>query len=87
VNTRSDTTVSVDVTGEEWDECPERSIPMRKGPPMVILLALLIVLLVAGLGFTFHLLWILAGVLFVLWLIGFVIGRGEGAGSRHFYNW
>ena len=54
---------------------------------MLVLLALLIVLLVAGLGFTFHLLWILAGVLLVLWVIGFAIGRGEGAGSRHFYNW
>ena len=54
---------------------------------MLVLLALLIVLLVAGLGFTFHVLWILAGVLLVLWVVGFVIGRGEGAGSRHFYNW
>ena len=54
---------------------------------MLVLLALLIVLLVAGLGFTFHVMWILAGVLLVLWVVGFVIGRGEGAGSRHFYNW
>jgi len=54
---------------------------------MVVLLALLLVLLVFGLGFTFHALWILAGVLLVLWIVGFIIGRGEGAGSRHFYNW
>ena len=54
---------------------------------MVVVLALLIVLLAFGLGFTFHLLWILAGVLLVLWLIGFAIGRGENSGSRHFYNW
>jgi len=54
---------------------------------MVVLLALLIVLIVAGLGFTFHVLWILAGVLLVLWVVGFVIGRGEGAGNRHFFNW
>jgi len=54
---------------------------------MLVLLALLVVILVAGLGFTFHLLWILAGVPLVLWVIGFVIGRGEGAGNRRFYNW
>ena len=54
---------------------------------MVVLLALLIVLLVFGLGFAVHVLWILAGVLLVLWLIGFAIGRGEGAGSRRFYRW
>ncbi len=54
---------------------------------MLVVLALLIVLLVAGLGFTFHLLWILAGVLLVLWLIGFAMGRGERAGDRHFFNW
>ena len=54
---------------------------------MIVLLALLIVVLFAGLGFAVHALWILAGVLLVLWLIGFVVGRGEGAGSRHFYRW
>ena len=54
---------------------------------MVVLLALLIVLLVAGLGFTFHLLWILAGILLLLWVVGFAIGRGENAGSRRFFNW
>jgi hypothetical protein len=54
---------------------------------MVVVLALLVVLIVAGLGFTFHVLWILAGVLLVLWLIGFAIGRGENAGSRRFFNW
>ena len=30
----------------------------------------------------------LAAVLFfVLWLVGYAIGRGEGAGRHHFYNW
>ena len=52
---------------------------------MVILLALLLVLIFAGLGFTLHVLWIVAGVLLVLWLIGFVLGRGEGAGRHGFY--
>jgi hypothetical protein len=54
---------------------------------MVILVAFLLVLLFAGLGFALHFLWIVAAVLLVLWLIGFVVGRGEGAGSRHFYRW
>jgi hypothetical protein len=52
-----------------------------------LLLAFLVVLLFAGLGFALHFLWIIAAVLLVLWLIGLVIGRGEGAGSNHFYRW
>jgi hypothetical protein len=54
---------------------------------MVILLALLLVLLFFGLGFTLHALWVVAVVLFALWVIGFAIGRGEGAGSHRFYRW
>ena len=54
---------------------------------MVVLLALLLVIVFAGLGFAVHVLWVLAAVLLVLWLIGFAVGRGENAGSRHFYRW
>lgn len=54
---------------------------------MLLLVALIIVLLFAGLGFALHVLWIVAVVLLVLWLIGFVIGRGEGAGRHKFYKW
>ena len=54
---------------------------------MVILLAFLIVLLFAGLGFALHFLWIVAAILLVLCLVGFAVGRGEGAGSRRFYRW
>ena len=54
---------------------------------MVILLALLIVMLFFGLGFTAHLLFFVAAVFFVLWLAGFMIGRGENAGRHHFYRW
>lgn len=54
---------------------------------MVLVLALLIVLLFAGLGFALHVLWIIAAVLLVLWLIGLVVGRGESAGSHRFYRW
>ncbi len=54
---------------------------------MLILLALLLVLLFAGLGFAIHLLWIVAVVLFVLWLVGLLLGRGEGSGRHRFYRW
>ncbi len=54
---------------------------------MVLILALLIVLIVFGLGFTVHFLWIIAAVLLVLWLAGMAIGRGESAGSHRFYRW
>jgi hypothetical protein len=54
---------------------------------MVILLALLLVIVFAGLGFALHVLWIVAAVLLVLWLLGFVVGRGEGAGRHKFYRW
>lgn len=54
---------------------------------MVILLALLLVFIFFGLGFAVHLLWIIAAVLLVLWVVGYAIGRGEGAGSRRFYHW
>jgi hypothetical protein len=54
---------------------------------MVLLLAFLLVLLFFGLGFALHLLWIVAIVLLVLWLVGFAVGRGESAGSHRFYRW
>jgi hypothetical protein len=54
---------------------------------MVLVLALLLVLVLFGAGFALHLLWIAAAVFLVLWLVGFAIGRGEGAGSHRFYRW
>ncbi len=54
---------------------------------MLILLALLLVFLFFGLGFLTHLLWIAAVLLFVFWIVGFAIGRGESAGARRFYRW
>lgn len=54
---------------------------------MLLLLALLaIVVLFFGLGFVIHLLWIVAVVFFVLWLVGYAIGRGERAGRRHRFD-
>lgn len=54
---------------------------------MVLILALLLVLVLFGTGFAVHLLWVAAAVFLVLWLVGFAIGRGEGAGSHRFYRW
>jgi hypothetical protein len=59
----------------------------KKGMPMILLLALLLVLLFAGVGFAVHFLWIVAVIFFVLWLVGFALGRGEGAGRHRFYRW
>jgi hypothetical protein len=54
---------------------------------MFLILALLLVLLFFGVGFAIHLLWIAAVVLFVVWLVGAALGRGESAGRHHFYRW
>jgi hypothetical protein len=54
---------------------------------MLLLFALLIVVLFLGLGFVAHLLWILAIIFFVLWFVGFALGRGENSGRHHFYRW
>jgi hypothetical protein len=54
---------------------------------MLLLLLLLVVLLFGAFGFAVHLLWFLAVVFFVLWVIGYALGRGESAGRHHFYRW
>lgn len=54
---------------------------------MIILLAFLLVLLFAGVGFAVHFLWFIAAVFFIFWLIGLAVGRGESAGHHHFYRW
>jgi hypothetical protein len=53
----------------------------------LILLVLLLALLFGGLGFAAHVLWFVAVVLFVFWLIGFGLGRGARAGSRGWHRW
>jgi hypothetical protein len=54
---------------------------------MLLILALLLVLLLFGAGFALHLLWIVAVIFAVVWLVGFAIGRGENAGAHRFYRW
>lgn len=54
---------------------------------MLIVLLLMFVLLFFGFGFAAHVLWFVAAVLFVVWLVGFVLGRGESSGRHGFYRW
>ncbi|MHB8438887.1 MAG: hydrophobic protein [Acidimicrobiales bacterium] len=54
----------------------------------VILLVLLLALLLGGLGFAVHLLWIVAAIVFIAWVLGFGLARGEVAGGRaRWYRW
>jgi hypothetical protein len=62
-------------------------VAIEAGGFMILSLAFLLVLLFFGLGFALHALWIVAVVLLILWLVGYAVGRGEGAGRRHFYRW
>ena len=43
----------------------------------IFLLVLLLALIFAGAGFALHILWIVAVVLFVAWLVGLVPGVGR----------
>jgi hypothetical protein len=54
----------------------------------IILLVLLLALVFGGLGFAIHALWIVAVVVFIAWIIGFGMARGEGAGGKaRWYRW
>lgn len=43
----------------------------------LILVVLLLALVFAGLGFAIHVLWIIAVILFAVWLVGFALGKGR----------
>ena len=56
----------------------------------VILVALLVVLILFGLGFALHVLWWLALAALVIWLFGFFLRVGETIARprrRRWYNW
>ena len=63
----------------------------RRGSPVpVILVGLLIVLILSGLGFAVHVLWWLALVALVMWLLGFFLRVGETIARpprRRWYYW
>ncbi|MGN6794823.1 MAG: hydrophobic protein [Streptosporangiaceae bacterium] len=48
----------------------------------IILLALLIILILFGLGFALHVLWWIAIIALALWLLGFLFRAGSTAGPR-----
>jgi hypothetical protein len=50
----------------------------------LVLLVLLLALLFGGLGFVSSVFWIVAGVLLVLWILGFLMRGAEGA---RWYRW
>ncbi len=56
----------------------------KKGLRMGLILGvLLLVLILGGLGFAIHVLWIIAVIAFLVWLIGFFVSGAE----RRWYHW
>ncbi len=53
----------------------------------IVLVALLIILIVGGLGFALHVLWWVALVALVIWLLGFVVRVGETVGRPRRRSW
>ncbi len=50
-----------------------------------LLLVLLLAVILGGAGFALHLLWIIAAVVLVVWLLGFLFRSASGAGR--WYRW
>ncbi len=55
----------------------------------LIIAVLLIALILGGLGFAVHMLWWIALIVLVIWLLGFALrGAGAAGGSRRrWYRW
>ncbi len=53
----------------------------------IILLVLLLALILGGLGFAIHILWWIALIVLVIWLIGFAVRMGEGGSRGRWYRW
>jgi hypothetical protein len=51
----------------------------------IILAVLLLALLLGGAGFAVHALWIIAGIVLVVWALGFLVRTAEGGGR--WYRW
>jgi hypothetical protein len=53
-----------------------------------LILLLLLVLIVFGVGFVLKWLWIIAVILLIVWLLGFVFRAGGSMGARkRWYRW
>jgi hypothetical protein len=72
---------------------PERGYSGNPGPQEVrdmvpILLVLLLVLILFGVGFAVEVLWYVALVVLVLWLLGFLVrGTSASGGRGRWYRW
>lgn len=49
---------------------------------LLLILAILLIVILFGVGFSLHILWIAAVVLLVLFLLGFLFRGAESGGSR-----
>ncbi len=56
---------------------------------LLIVAVLLLALILGGLGFAVHVLWWIALVILVIWLLGFLLRTAEGGGRRRgrWYRW
>ncbi|MBO0916207.1 hydrophobic protein [Streptomyces laculatispora] len=52
-----------------------------------LLIVLLVVLALFGAGFALNLLWWIAAIVLAVWLLGFVMRSGSGAGRGRWYRW
>src|SRR5215469_17426160 len=53
----------------------------------LILLVLLLALLLGGLGFAVHILWWIALIVLIIWVLGFLVRAGEGGSRSRWYRW
>jgi len=53
---------------------------------LAVLAVFLLALLLFGLGFALHVLWWIAIIVLIVWLLGFVLRGGTGA-RRRWYRW
>jgi hypothetical protein len=58
----------------------------RTGIVPLIIAILLLAVLLGVVGFAVHLLWVLAVIVLVIWLLGFVL-RGSGRSTARWYRW
>jgi hypothetical protein len=68
---------------------PPAAVAKKEGNQLmgIILLVLLLALILGGLGFAIHILWWIALIVLVIWLIGFVVRVGEGGSRGRWYRW
>jgi hypothetical protein len=64
---------------------------LKEGSGMLLVIGvLLLALILGGLGFAIHVLWWIALVVLVIWLLGFLFRAAEGTGGRargRWYRW